>query len=387
MIETRMLLVSALLFTATAYAQHDHHDDHSEEGIVTLEPSQMEALDLSVIALERGSLTDAHRFPAEVELDPMRVAHLTPRVEGIVREVHYRLGDRVSEGALLATLESRELGKAKSTYLAALAREALREKIHAREKRLWEKGISAEQDFLEAEQARVEARIATSLAREALFSLGVSRTELEALPDQAERVLNRYRMTMPFDGTIIEQHITFGEVLNPGSTAFIVADTRTVWIMARVSERDLRRIAIGQEGLAVFDGQPERTYRGNIDFIDARLDRETRTARVRLVAENPGERLRAGMFGRLTVLVPNASGEIGFLVPKTALQRTEDGHVVFRRLEPGRYQRLVVTLLAETDVLAEISGPLEPGEVVVTGDTFILESSAGGESLVGSHNH
>lgn len=378
------LILSCVL--GLAQEHKDHHEKH-EEGIVTLEPEQLKTLDLEIITVQHGKLTDTLRFPAEIEFDPTRVAHLTPRVEGIAKEVNYRLGDWVKKGAVLAILESRELGKAKSDYLASLAREVLHRKVFEREKRLWEKRVSAEQDFLQAEQILTETRIAVRQAREALFALGVSNDIMKSLPNESEKVLNRYRMTMPFDGKIIEQHITLGEVLNTERTAFIVADTTQVWVMARVTERDLSAVRIGQKAVATFKGIPGHIFSGTVDFIGSQIERDSRTAQIRLVLENQREILRAGMFGEVAVLVPNTKEADAFLVPKAALQRVKEGFVAFRQLEPGRYEMVPITVLTESNDFAEVTGALQPGDQLVTGDTFILKSQANKENLVGDHDH
>lgn len=391
MIKAGMIWVSLALFYVQGFAQeHQDHQDHldeHEEGIVVLEPEQLETLDLGVITVQHGKLTDTLRFPAEIEFDPMRVAHLTPRVEGITKEVNFRLGDSVKKRDVLAILESRELGKAKSDYMAQLAREALHQKTFEREKRLWEKRISAEQDFLVAEQILAETRIAVRQAREVLLSLGVSNEILTTLPNESELVLNRYNMTMPFDGKIIEQHISLGEVLTTQRTAFIVADTSHVWVMARVTERDLSAVKTGQEALATFKGLPGRTFPGEVDFISSQIERDSRTAQIRLVLENPQEMLRAGMFGQVVVQVPSKKETNAFLVPKNALQRVQDGYVAFRQLEPGRYEMVSVNVLTESNDFAEVTGDLQPGDQLVTGDTFILKSHANKEELVGDHDH
>jgi cobalt-zinc-cadmium efflux system membrane fusion protein len=87
------------------------------------------------------------------------LAHVTPRVAGVVREVVVTLGDRVKKGQVLAVLESRELADAVSEWLAAHQRRALAERVASREERLFEQRVSAEQDYLDATTARAEAEI------------------------------------------------------------------------------------------------------------------------------------------------------------------------------------------------------------------------------------
>ena len=80
---------------------------------------------------------------------------------------------------MLAVIDSRELADAKAGYLAAGERLALAESTFTREKSLWEKKISAEQDYLAAKQALTEARIELQAAKHKLQALGLSEPSLK----------------------------------------------------------------------------------------------------------------------------------------------------------------------------------------------------------------
>lgn len=63
-------------------------------------------------------LSSATECPGQLGFDETRLAHLTPRIGGVVREVLVREGDRVEAGAPLLVIESAELGEARSAYIA-----------------------------------------------------------------------------------------------------------------------------------------------------------------------------------------------------------------------------------------------------------------------------
>ena len=380
-------VILGIVLLSSPFALGQDHEEHHEDEFITLTEEQRRTLNLNNHVVSKGSINQILTFPAELQFDPMNVAHLTPRVEGIVKEVRVRLGDTVEKGEVLAILESRELGTAKSNYLAALARQSLRQKTLAREERLWQKRISAEQDYLVAEQALAESRIEVRGAREALYALGLDEKTLLRLPHQSERSLNRYQMTAPFEGQVTEQHITLGEVVREDRAAFVVVDTRTMWVMAQVPERDLSTVRTGVEGLVQLTGLPQNSFSGTVDFISHQLDRNTRTAAARLVLDNPTQLLRAGMYGSLAVTIENPKQSGGFLVPQSALQQLGDQKVVFRQLEPGNYQMITVSILAQSGGFAEVMGDLSVGNRLVTGDTFILKSIAAKESMGEGHAH
>ena len=95
------------------------HDDHGDEA-VRLTPQQMEEFDIEVREASAGTVEQSLRLPGEVMHNPNQVAHVTPRVPGVVREVMKQVGDEVEAGDVLATIESAELAETKSDYLARL---------------------------------------------------------------------------------------------------------------------------------------------------------------------------------------------------------------------------------------------------------------------------
>jgi len=72
-----------------------------------------------------GKLQLAANLSGAVVVNPDRLAHIVPRVSGVVRKVYKKLGDRVQGGELMAVLESRELSELKSAYLVGKERVAL----------------------------------------------------------------------------------------------------------------------------------------------------------------------------------------------------------------------------------------------------------------------
>jgi len=380
-------LTGSILILAAISAGSRAEDKHEEHHLVKVSAEQLASLNLGHYLVQRGSLKDTMEYPVEIHFDPNRVAHLTPRVSGVVSQVRFGLGDRVKKGDILATLESRELGMANSAYLAGLSRQRLREKTFAREKRLWERKISAEQDYLAAELELQESRIETEMARQALLALGITEDSLKQLAEN-KNALNRYAMVAPFDGIIIKQHITLGEVLKDSSKAFVMIDSDRVWAMAQIFERDIRRIKPGQRTAITISAFPGETFVGEIDYVGSQLDEASRTVVARVILSSPENKLRAGMFGRLTLFVEqDLKMSDTFLLPRAALQRSHDGFVVFKQEGEGVYEQVKVQLVSEAKDFAEVIGELSLGDIIATGDTFILKSLADKEALGGSHAH
>src|SRR5262249_5756591 len=152
-------------------------------------------------------------LPGTVALNADRRVHVVSRIPGIVQESRKQLGDAVRAGEVMAVIDSRELAETKAGYLAAPGRGALARTTFSRAEDLWEKKISPAEDYLKAKQALAEVRIELQVAVQKLRALGFAEAYVQQLASRANAPLTRYEVVAPLAGTVIEKHITIGEVL------------------------------------------------------------------------------------------------------------------------------------------------------------------------------
>ena len=83
--------------------EHEEHEEHSEITLAILEEFGAE-----VGSVSSGILEETIQLPGEIKIDPDRLAHITPRFDGVVKEVFKHIGERVKKEELLAIIESNE---------------------------------------------------------------------------------------------------------------------------------------------------------------------------------------------------------------------------------------------------------------------------------------
>ena len=120
----------------------------------------------------------------------------------------------------MAVITSQQVSDQRSEQAAAQRRLALARTTYEREKKLWQDKISAEQDLLQARQALEEAEIALTNARQKIIVLSGSVVATGG---------NRYELRAPFDGVVVEKHLTPGEVVDETTAAFTLSDLSRVW--------------------------------------------------------------------------------------------------------------------------------------------------------------
>ncbi|NOZ14170.1 MAG: efflux RND transporter periplasmic adaptor subunit [Acidobacteria bacterium] len=358
-----------------------HHEE--AEQAVHLSEKELEEFGITVAAAGPASLDVMAKLPGEITLNRDRVAHVVPRVSGIVREVRKRLGDRVRKGEIMAIIESRDLADAKSSFLAARERLTLAEAAFERESRLYKKRITSEQEFLNARRDLAEGRIAVRAAEQKLHTLGFSETELNKLSTEADVDYTLYEIRAPFKGTVIQKHVALGEAMDAHAELFVVADLSTVWVDLTVYPKDLPLIRVGQE-VTIHDGPGFSPVAGRISYIGSLVGESTRTALARVVLANPKGVFRPGMF--VSASVKMSRRQVSVTVPLTAVQNIDGENCVFVR-KGSELVKTPVKLGERGSGFVEIISGLTAGTLCAVSGTFTLKAQLAKDSFGEGHGH
>lgn len=229
---------------------HGHGEGEEEGDPLKLTAEQIQQSGITVAEATEGDLVRTTTFPGTVTANPDRMAIVAAKASGVVIDLKKRLGDTVAKGELLATIESREIAEVKGELLAAQRTEALARNTHDREKNLWEKKISSEQDFLTARTALEEARIRVDLARQKLAALGLNPTDLARMSGSGSG-LQILEIRSPIAGRVVERRGAIGASVPAETELFTIADLSAVWVEASVAPGDLAFVKEGEDRKSV----------------------------------------------------------------------------------------------------------------------------------------
>ncbi len=361
----------------------ESEEEHKDEKVVHLSETDMRKHGIETAAAGPGKLKTHANLPGEISVNADRMAHIVPSVSGVVREVLKNLGDTVKQGEVMAVIASRELADARAEYLAAKEKVSLAQARYSREERLWKKKISSEEEYLDAKQVHAEALIARRSAEQKLHAFGLSRDHMKTIPQNQEGSFTRLEIIAPFNATVIEKHITLGEVLKEDTEAFVIADLSSVWVNLNIYQKDIPNV---QKGLSVVvsSGQRARETEGKITYVGPMVAEETRTALARVVLPNSDGYWRPGMFVTARVAVDDVS--VPLLVSKTALQTVDEKTVVFVRTDEG-FEPKTVTIGRTNDTTVEITSGISEGEIYAVKGAFTLKAQLSKGAFGDGHNH
>ncbi len=381
----------------------------SLEGIV-IEPARMQ------------NLTASLRVTGTVELNPQANVVVAPLVSGRVTKVLVVQGDRVRAGQPLVALDSPEVAdlhirlhdaetrrdiaarslqrverdESRVALAQARARLAQAEANFERLKQLFESGVLSRQELQDAETAYATARAEYDFQRvvgqerdlrEARAALEVANVEVKHIQDQLAALgvsppteadpTAEITLTAPLSGLVTERLANVGAFIPAGATLLTIADLRVMWVIAAVPETQLGKIRLGQPVEVHVPALGGQTLRGRVTFIEAQINADTRTARVRIDVPNPNERLRAGMFAEVDFLTSADAPQL--VVPTTAVHRLGEQTVVFvAGASPREFHAREVEVGDAQGAVTPIRRGLAVGERVVTQGGLALKTRLAG---------
>ena len=348
------------------------------EGRIKMDAETAKRTGIDIAAAGPAKIESTLQLQGEIQLNQDRVAHVVPRLAGVVVASPRNIGDNVKKGDLLAVIESQALAELKGVWLAAQKRLELAQITYEREKRLWEEKISAEQDFIASRYALNEAQIAQQTALQRLVAIGAS-------PGDASRggrdALTRYEIRAPLAGTIVEKHLTLGEAVKEDADIFTIADLSTVWAEMTVYPKDLHTVRVGQKA-TVTGSASEPSAMGNISYVGALVGEQTRSTKARVTLQNPQRRWAPGLL--VNVELVRQEAHVPVAVAVDAIQTYRDWKVVFIRVGDF-FEARPVELGRSDGKTVEITKGLAPGTPYAARGSYTLKAELGKAGA--SHNH
>ncbi len=292
----------------------------------------------------------------------MRSARLSAATSGLVAGLRVDSGSRVKAGQLLLELDP-ELAQLQLDSALAQVEQA-------------DTGLKdAQRRLAEARTLVPQRSIAESVVRD--IEAEVASDEAALHQAQAEAgyrrgILQRHQLRAPFDGVVSAKMTELGEWIDPGQAVLELVALDDVRLDFPVSEDYLADIRPDTPLTFSLSANPGRVFQGSVDTVVPITDPGARTFLLRVLAENPDQRLLPGMSVRAQLHL--ATGRSGLVVPRDAILRFPDGRVVVWTVDAGvARENLVVTGLG-FDSLVEIREGLPAGATVVVEGNEALQN-------------
>jgi len=429
-------------------------------------PEMIKNLDITTSKAGPAKIKIIQQLTGEVSLNEEKVVHIVPRLDGVVRKVLKDLGDRVENGELLAVLESRELADVKISYLSALKKLTLslkdleREKlvykntltmlrlleqhsdleeiehhlnnlvigesrkliipayskfkladsVYQREKKLNEKGITSESEYLlafkdyksaEAEYLALREKISydggwairqkqrtvemdqleLQITNQKLQTLGLSITQIQLLETQENPMFTQYELRSTLSGLVVKRHLTTGEAVKKDDNIFVLADFSDVWVNVAIPSSSIKAVKLGQK-VRVINKSMEIEETGRLTYLSSIIDEKNRTVTGRVVIPNRKNLWRPGTFVDIELILEERS--VSIAIKPEAIQSLRDWLVVFVK-QGNQFEGRPIELGISNANWVEVLNGLSAGEEYAVRNSFTIKAEI--EKSGATHSH
>jgi HlyD family secretion protein len=362
-----------------------------------------------VAAARRATISITREYAARIR--PRQEIVVSPKIAGRVATVRADVSQRVTRGAVLFTLESKDVEAQSRQAKAALesaranltrtsdsslssqviqAQAAVKQAqvqyddakdLYDRTTKLFNGGTASRQQ-LDGSKARFDsAGIALDAAKQNLSliqdkggpqSTGLASTQVDqaqASLDLADSQLSNTVVTSPITGVVSARNVDAGELVSSAVPAFVVIDVSSVTAEASVEGDMVDTLRRGQSVEVTVDATGAVRLAGVVDTISPAVDPRTQGYTVKIRIDNPGDGVRPGMFARVRFPVERRDHVLA--VPNSAVI-TETGVDSVFGVVDGVVKKTTVRVGISDDSVTEIVSGLDEGALVVTeGQSFL----------------
>lgn len=341
----------------------------TKEGRVTMLDSSIKSSGLELLKVEPMMFENALELKGELKFPDNFESFITPKASGTLVKTYSTIGDKVSQGDLLATVQSQDLIRLNAERSIAMDTLQFSRKKMEQERTLFQKRVSPEIDYINAQREFEDAQIRANELNSLIRSYGGSGN-------------GTIEVRAAMSGTILQVLGAFGSNVTPASPLFKIANTSQLLAIVNVPADKLNEI--NPDNKVTVKPQTQTGTEealGRIKYISDVIDPKTRTAQVFIEISNQfkwrsGQLITAQIFEKQTMKQ--------MVVREDALQTFRDWDVVFIRVG-NDFEARPLELGDKFNGYVEVKSGLKAGQVYAAGNSYLLKAELGKSGA--THDH
>ena len=302
---------------------------------------------------------DEIRLFGKITADNNKTAQVYTVLSGVVKSINVGLGDHVSQGQLLAVLQSSEVATFQQEKLDAANDIVIAEKNLQVQKDLFSGKLNSEKDVAaaETELKKAQARLNRINEIHKIYRLKAGST---------------YDIVAPISGFVLTKNININELLrsDENEPLFSIAEMNEIWAVANVNESDISQIKEGYDVAVNTVAFPDLNYQGKIEKIYNLIDPATKAMKVRVRIPNPDFKLKPDM--NCTVNVSFSEKEQMLTVPTAAIIFDKSKYWVMVFKDRHNIETRQVEIHSQLRDVTYIKSGIQEGETVISKNGLLI---------------
>ncbi len=233
----------------------------------TANPQAQAAPVVSVITAAAEDVEITNTFTSNIE--PFATNNIVSQTAGRIVSIKAEVGDKVRKGQLLATMDDVNLSKTRMQYVNDSTE-------LGRLTELYKIGAIAQSDY------------------------DMAKLGLEITKKTYNNLLENTYLRSPINGVVTARNYDKGDMYSMTMPIFVVEQISPVKMLINLSESLFTQVHEGMEFEVSVDAYPNEVFKGKVNLIYPTISATTHTFPVEVICQNSDQRLRPGMFARVT---------------------------------------------------------------------------------------
>lgn len=363
---------------------------NSEKNVETVEVIQTDSNEIDITKQQFEGENMAFGFVSEeefnqsvktngmIDVPPHNKSSVTSFIGGYITKTPLLIGDKITKGQLLVTLENPEFVELQQNYLEVAEQLSYLKSEFTRQKTLYDENITSQKNFLKAESTYKSNLAQYNGLRKKMEMMNINPTSVEQ--GNISSTINLYA---PIDGYVTKVNVSNGTYVSPSDIVMEIVDTEHIHLELSVFEKDILKIKKGQEILFTIPEASDSIFKAEVHLVGTTIDEKNRRVKVHGHIEDGQTQFIVGMFTEADIIINNVKS---MAVPKEAVVEVEDHSfvLILKNESETEYhlEKVEIQKGIETEAFIEIlnENDLKDKKILTKGTYMLLNDGTGGHS-------
>lgn len=313
------LIITSLLFSCKdAKTQEPTEKDN---GLITVTTAQFQSSGMAIASPVEQDFDVAINTSGKIDVPPQNRAKVTSFIGGYVKSTKLLVGDKVTKGQVLLTLENTEYLDIQKEYLEVAEQIKYLKSEFDRQKTLYDEKITSQKNYLKAESdyRRTLGMYQSLRAKLQLLNINPSNVEKGKLTS----IVTIYA---PITGDIVIMNANVGMPVAPSDVILEIVDTNHLHLELAVFEKDILKVKEGQKITFTVPEATKEVFDAKVHLVGKSIEGNDRTINVHgHLDDNIKQKLLTGMFVEAKI---KTSSKKGLAIPVDAFLSENDKNFV-----------------------------------------------------------
>lgn len=345
-----LYIITLSLFIFSCKEAKTEESEPKDNGLITVSETQFKTSGMEIASPTEQDFDVTVKASGKIDVPPQNRAKVNTFMGGYVKSTTLLVGNRVTKGQALLTLQNTEFLDIQKEYMEVAEQLNFLKSEYDRQKTLYDEKITSQKNYLKAESDYKRAKAMHQSLRAKLVLLNIN-------PRNVERGILTSTITIfsPITGDIVIMNANVGMYVAPSDVILEIVDTDHLHLELAVFEKDILNVKIGQRIQFKVPEASKEVFNAEVHLVGKSIEGNDRTINIHgHLDDTIKQKLLTGMFVESEIIIDSKKG---LAIPAEALvTENNKNFVLLVKNEKNGYsfQKVSVEVGSKSEKFVEI---------------------------------